>query len=323
MPHMTFEAILGQDSAVEQLRRALDSGHVPHAYRFEGPDGVGKERCAFALAEALVCGPETERADATCRTRVHTLCDEEPHVPLHPDVVLVGRGLYGKLLSAAEVSGIGIEQIRRIVLSRAGYPPHEGRSIVFLVRDAHELTTQAANALLKTLEEPAAHIYFVLLTSRPRRLLDTILSRTVPVRFGPLSDAIIGTILEAHGAPASVAPLAQGSAALALQLANDESLAAREQFVERTLGAIAAPSLAEAIGLSDSRTSDRHALREQLSHLAQTFASRAREAVLHDPALAEQAARRHAQVLATMREIEQSAQPALALEAMVARLRRL
>jgi DNA polymerase-3 subunit delta' len=317
-----FDAILGQEPAVQTLRRALDSGRVHHAYRFEGPDGVGKELAAFALAEALICGPNETDGAGACRRRVRTLSEQEPRVPLHPDVLLVQRGLYRRLLSSSEATGIGIEQIRRIVLARVGYPPHEGRAVVCIMRDADELTVQAANALLKTLEEPAPHAYFVLLSSQPKRLPSTVLSRTLPLRFGPLPQGVVETILERHGMPTSVAAQAQGSASLALRLADAEGLHAREQFVDKLSEALSAPSLAAACTLVDLRGTDRQGLREQLSYLAAHFAATGRASVTTDIARTEQAARRHQAVLEAVRQLERNVQPALVLESMVARLRR-
>jgi DNA polymerase-3 subunit delta' len=319
---MPFDAILGQEPAVQTLRQALDSGRVHHAYRFEGPDGVGKELAAFALAEALICGPRDSDGAAACRRRVHTLSEQEPQVPLHPDVLLVQRGLYRKLLSSSELTGIGIEQIRRIVLARMGYPPHEGRAVVCIVRNADELTVQAANALLKTLEEPAARTYFVLLSSQPKRLPSTVLSRTLPVRFGPLPEQVIETILRRHGMPTSAAAQAQGSASLALRLADAEGLLARADFVDKVSEAMSAPSLVAAFSLVDLGGTDRHGLREQLAHLATHFAAQGRASVTRDLARAEQAARRHQAVLEAVRQLERNVQSALVLESMVARLRR-
>src|SRR5450432_4178978 len=215
---MAFADILGQEPALQTLSRALDTGHVHHAYRFEGPPGVGKEMAAFALAQALVCELGGTRACGTCSAcqRALRLAENDPQVPAHPDVVLLQRGLYRGRISANEATGISIEQVRRIVLERAGYRPHEGRALVFIVREAEELTVSAANALLKTLEEPGPSTYFVLLTSRPNRLLDTIRSRTLPVRFSPLSDELVARILRAKGVNSDSAALAQGSFALAL-----------------------------------------------------------------------------------------------------------
>ena len=186
-----FDRIRGQEPAVETLVRALRAGRVHHAYRFEGPPGVGKELAAFALAQSLVCergGPVGCGACSACQRAVR-IAEEDPHVPQHPDVVLLGRGLYPPAAlgtATRETTGIGVEQVRRLVLSRVGFSPHEGRALVFIVRDADDFTAQAGNALLKTLEEPSARTHFVLLTSRANRLLDTIRSRTLPVRFARL-----------------------------------------------------------------------------------------------------------------------------------------
>lgn len=323
---MGFGAILGQGPAVETLGAALGSGRVHHAYRFEGPPGVGKELAAFALAQALVCEAPTPFACEKCSAchRAVILAEEDPKVPLHPDVVLVGRGLYGSLLGSgvSEATGISVEQIRKVVLARSGYRPHEGRALVFLVRDAEELTLQAANTLLKTLEEPSDRTHFVLLTSRPRRLLDTVRSRTLAVRFAPLSEEVLVELLQARGLSPSVAALAQGSAELAFQLADPEAMTEREAFLTAAQKAMDAPDLAEAIALGQSRGDGRDALREQLGYFAQALADECRQNLARDPAMAERAARRHAVVLSTLAEIDRNVQPTLALEAMAARLRR-
>ena len=151
--------------------------------------------------------------------------DEPPRVPKHPDVVLLERGLYPAASlgsDTAESSTINLPQIRRLVQSRVGFPPHEGQALVFIIRRADELNANAANALLKTLEEPPARTHFILLTSRPHRLLDTIRSRTLAVRFAPLPDDVLGTILDKHGVNRAVIPVSGGSASLALALADTD-----------------------------------------------------------------------------------------------------
>jgi DNA polymerase-3 subunit delta' len=252
---------------------------------------------------ARACG-----ACSACR-RALTLSDEEPRVPLHPDLVFVARGLYKKTLGAAEASGISIEQVRRVVLARVGFPPHEGRALVFIVEDADELTASAANALLKTLEEPGPATHFLLLTSRPNRLLDTIRSRTLPVRFAPLSDAIVARILEQRGLTPAAAPLAQGSASLALELASDESLKEREEFAQAARAAIGARDLAAATRLGDSKRYDRETLQTLLAYFAQSLA------------LAARLAQQHRVAMSTIQDVERNMQPALALEAMIFRMR--
>jgi DNA polymerase III subunit delta' len=321
---MPFADILGQEPAVRTLQRALENGRVHHAYRFEGPDGVGKELAAFALAQALVCeqGPPACGTCSACR-RALTFVDADPRVPAHPDVVLIERGLYKRVLSGAsgEAATISIEQVRQIVLARVGFGPHEGRALVFIVRAADELTPQAANAMLKTLEEPSQRVHFILLTSKPNRLLDTIRSRTLPVRFGPLPEDVVAKILLARGLDPAAAVLAQGSASLALMLADPERQADRESFVSAVTQALEAADLAPALKLGESRRADRHELGELLGHLGQALAARARDQAGPEPALAERLARQHAVVLTTLQELEKNVQPALAFEAMMVHLR--
>ncbi|HOU94846.1 MAG TPA: DNA polymerase III subunit delta', partial [Polyangiaceae bacterium] len=264
---------------------------------------------AFELAKELVCGDDGTPACANNRRRVETLSEAEPRVPLHPDVVVVERGLYGKLLDASEATGISVEQIRRVVLGRVGFPPHEGQSLVFIVRDADELTASAANALLKTLEEPPPRTHFVLLTSRPRRLLPTVLSRSLAVRFGPLPDPVVARILADRGAPPELALLAQGSASRALALSDAALTSEREAFVRSALGAIAAPDLGAAIDLAESRPEGRDALSARSGAPAPRLGR------------ALQAARRHQAVLGALAELERNGQPALVLEGLMMRLR--
>src|SRR4051794_27344624 len=118
---MVFGDVLGQSTAVSTLRRALEGGRLHHALRFEGPEGIGKELCVFALAQALVCSEQPGEGCGTCSAcrRAVTLSPDAPSVPAHPDVVLVQRGLYpaGVLgRNSPETTGIGVEQVRRIVL---------------------------------------------------------------------------------------------------------------------------------------------------------------------------------------------------------------
>jgi DNA polymerase-3 subunit delta' len=252
------------------------------------------------------------------------ISEDDPRVPQHPDVVLLQRGLYPPSAlgtSSRETVAIGVEQIRRLVLARAGFSPHEGRALVFIVRDAHELSLPAANALLKTLEEPPRSVHFVLLTSQPKRLLDTIRSRTLSIRFGPLPEGVVRAILERHGKSPDFAPDAAGSASAALELAGEEGHKAREEFVQSAVAAVEAPALDAAIAFAGARPDDRDALLGYLGHLAQHFAAVARDRVQQDPAAAEAAAKRYDVVLGAREAVEKNAQPALSLEAMVSRLR--
>ncbi|HEX9294472.1 MAG TPA: DNA polymerase III subunit delta' [Polyangiaceae bacterium] len=332
---MRFESIVGQSGAIGTLERALRTGKIHHAYRFEGPSGVGKELTAFAFAQGLVCNtpPPSGWIHYACGScsacaRAVTLSRDPPHVPLHPDVTLLERGLYppeSLRRARPELQDISVDQIRRLVLERANFPPHEGRARVFLVRRAHELSMAAANALLKTLEEPLGHTFFVLLTDRGNDLLTTIRSRTQVVRFAHLTDTAVQTILEKDGVAPDVAKaaaeLAGGSVTTALALADPEATKERRAFIESAIGAARAPDLAAALSLSDARARDKDVLLDRLGALSAYLARTARTVLDKDPDKATRAARGYDVVVRAIDELDRNGSPALVLEAMVARLR--
>jgi DNA polymerase-3 subunit delta' len=321
---MSFASVAGQEPAVATLETALRSGRVHHAYRFEGPDGVGKTLAAVELARVLLCEAPAPLACGACSAcrRVSAGRSEEQRLSVHPDLLLVQRGIYKGVLAAGEASGISIEQVRRIVLSRVGFPPHEGRALVCLVQHADELTPSAANALLKTLEEPPQRTFFVLITSRPSKLLDTIRSRTLPVRFGPLPERVIADLLAVRGLDSSLALLAEGSMRRALELADPELLAERRAFADAVLGGLSAPDLVGALAFSERLKLERQELAGLLEHLAQTLAAAARTAAKSAADQALRCARQHEIVEQTRQNLELNMNPQLALEALLVKLRR-
>jgi DNA polymerase-3 subunit delta' len=224
------------------------------------------------------------------------------------------------LIGAKEASGISVEQVRRVVLGRVGYTPHEGRGMVFIIRDAEELTVSAANALLKTLEEPRPGVHFVLLTSRPNRLLDTIRSRTLPVRFGPLPPAVLRTIVQSHGRSTDLVELADGSASRALELGDEERRSALQNFVTSLDQALHSPDLRAALDVGQALPRDKDELKERLlafaGHLRNGALSAARE-----PPQADRGARRYRVVMSALDALERNASPTLVVEAMLVELR--
>ncbi len=282
---MTLRDLRGQQTARETLERALASKRVHHAYRFEGPAGVGKELAAFALAQALLCTEGDPLGCGVCGAcrRAVTISDKPPFVPLHPDLIVVEQGLYPEaIIGRDEKSGVSVEQIRRIVLGHVSFAPAEGRARVFLFRRADELTPQAANALLKTLEEPRPATHFILLTSRPEKLLPTIRSRSMLVRFGALPEPVLRDLLTERGIAepllGEVVALAEGSVERALDLAEPERAESRAAFLRALTAASAEGTAGAAVKLAESADTDRRVMRDRLFDLAAHLSAVARAA---------------------------------------------
>jgi DNA polymerase-3 subunit delta' len=169
---------IGQERVTDLLRRAVERDRVPNAYLFSGPPGAPLLDAATALACALNCQRGRGVACGECDA-----CSKIVQ-GIHPDVVTLVRE------GAANI--VPIESVRSQVIARIGLPPHEAETRVFIVEEATAMAPPAANALLKTLEEPPARTLFVLCTTAPEQLLPTIRSRCQRVRFGggaPVADA--------------------------------------------------------------------------------------------------------------------------------------
>lgn len=192
---VTLGTLRGQPRVVELLRRALERGRVAHAYLFTGPEGCGKMTAALALASALNCD---EAPGEGCGGRCGPCAKIE--AGLHPDVRVLQRQ------GAARI--IPIDTVRREVVTTVGLPPHEARARMFLVEEAGALQGPAANALLKTLEEPPARTHFVLATTAPDQLLPTIRSRCQRVAFQELAEDLRAELAEDHEGAEKVASLA-------------------------------------------------------------------------------------------------------------------
>jgi DNA polymerase III subunit delta' len=199
-----WQGLRGQERAVAQLRRSIERGRVPHAYLFSGPPGAPLLDAAIALAMALAC-QRRPGAGEGCEGDPETMCGPCAKIAagIHPDVVTLVRE------GAAQI--VPIESVRNQVIARVGFPPHEGEIRMFIVEEATALAPPAANALLKTLEEPPSRTMFVLCTTAPEQLLPTIRSRCQRVRFAA------GTALPADADPAR----AERVAALGAELARD------------------------------------------------------------------------------------------------------
>ncbi len=324
---MSFSDVWGQPSAISALTRAIERREVHHAYLFEGPDGVGKERTALRVARALLCEKGGCMKCSAC-SRSTTLSPETPEVPLHPDVVLIARGIYPAAAigrSRPESTEISVDQIRSLVLAKAAFGPHEGRARITVIRNAEELSISAANALLKTLEEPRDKQHFILLSSKPDRLLPTIRSRTLRVRFGALDSTILARVAAAHGHDAQASRMAidlsGGSAAAMLRMTHDETLAGYGQFVNQMTSVLNAKHLGTVVDWAESAGSSRDDLLEKLRALAAHLGQAARSSVDSDPAAAARQARRYSEVLRACFDLERNASAPLRLVEMVQEMR--
>ena len=255
---MPFAEICGQDRPVALLRRAWTGGRLAQAYCFAGPPGVGKRTAALALAQAVNCfspvsaGPAQDACGA-CRACRRIAADQ------HPDVILV---------TPQEKTVITIEQVREVA-ARASLRAYEGNAKVWIVDPADQMQEPAANAFLKTLEEPAGRSLFILVTTAFTRLLPTIRSRCQEVRFDPLGDAALQTILMRHGRSAEeaavAAALSGGSAERALALDAVEERARRERVVAETWGGF--DSIPALLDRAERVGKDRGSLEEALDIL--------------------------------------------------------
>jgi len=222
---MAFDGILGQDRAAGQLTSALARDRVGHAYLFAGPDGVGKTLLATAFAKALLCPVPDAPHDASCLV-CRRVGDGQ-----HPDLLLVA--------APDERRFIMIDQVRDLCRQVALRPVEAARRIAVL-READRMNEEAANALLKTLEEPPAQTVLILTTARPRNLLPTIRSRCIEVRCAPLSSDDILAILARQGKGAApverlAARTAQGSVGRALDALASGCLDLHLRLLDRVL----------------------------------------------------------------------------------------
>src|SRR6266404_5508837 len=250
----TFDDLVGQQHVTETLKNAIKNDRVAHAYIFSGARGVGKTTAARILAKALNCinGPTAEPCG---------VCDSCKEIA-------AGNSLDVIEIDAA--SNRGIDQIREL-REMVRYAPAASRSKVVILDEAHMLTGEASNALLKTLEEPPDRVIFVMATTQPEDLVDTIRSRSQHFHFRALTFAEIAGRLEEiakkedlkiePGAMAVIARMAEGSLRDALSLLEQARAYCGDTIpdkdVRELLGVVPDDALEELVGAISSGSADR------------------------------------------------------------------
>lgn len=168
---LTFQDVVGQQHVVSTLEHAVLEGRVTHAYLFCGPRGTGKTTMARIVAKALLCekGPR-QLPDGTCE-----------------QCRLIAEGRHPDVYELDAASRTGVDNVRDEIINRVNFAPVQGHYKVYIIDEVHMLTTQAFNALLKTLEEPPEYVVFILCTTDPQKIPATILSRVQRFDFHVLS----------------------------------------------------------------------------------------------------------------------------------------
>lgn len=166
---LTFDSVVGQQHIVSTLEHAITEGRLSHAYLFCGPRGTGKTTMARILAKALLCrNAEAARAEGASGCMPDGTCEE---------CGLIAEGNHPDVYELDAASRTGVDNVREEIINSVNFAPVRGKYKIYIIDEVHMLTTAAFNALLKTLEEPPAHVIFVLCTTDPQKILETILSR--------------------------------------------------------------------------------------------------------------------------------------------------
>lgn len=246
-----FRDIIGHKKIIYSLKNVIASGRVAHAYLFWGPEGTGKRTVALAFAAALLCGncEGVSDPDACGRCRDCRQVAGDNHPDLH---FIEPQGL-----------SIKIEQVRD-VQKKAGYKSYQGKYRIYLIDSADVMTLQAANCLLKTLEEPPEGAVFVLISARPHALLPTVLSRCQQLQFKVLSPEEVeeGLQRQAFGKLTSeelkfLSVMAGGSLGKAALLVRDRNVWKEREEVLKTASELRKAMPSEALALSESWARDK------------------------------------------------------------------
>jgi len=231
----SFGDLIGQDHVVRTLQNSIKSGRISHAYLFTGPRGTGKTSTARLLAKALCCekGPSPE-PDNTCDICVS---------------ITAGNCMDVYEMDAASESGV--DQVREVIVDVAEYQPTQARYKIFIIDEVHDLSGKAFDALLKTIEEPPAHVVFILATTEYNKVPPTIRSRCQKFEFhrGTIADLVTRLEYVAAQEKVSAEPAALAAIARMADGGYRDALTLLEQAMVTVDGPITLAHVYEQLGL--------------------------------------------------------------------------
>lgn len=232
----TFAALVGQEHVIRALQNALTAERLHHAYLLTGTRGVGKTTIARILAKSLNC--ETPQANEPCG-----VCDA---------CVQIDMGRYVDVFEIDAASNTGIDNIREI-LENAQYTPTQGKYKVYIIDEVHMLSKSAFNAMLKTLEEPPAHVKFILATTDPQKVPITVLSRCLQFSLRNMTPAQITQhlqhVLTVENVPFE--PVALNLLSRAASGSMRDALSLLDQAIAYNLGAVKEDGVRAMLGAVD------------------------------------------------------------------------
>ena len=220
---MPWTDILNHDAPLERLRRTIQSNRLASTYLFVGPDGIGKRTFALKLAQALLCENALTPL-MPCETC--TAC-QQVIAKTHPDLILISKPADKAFIPLDAFIGDAEHRRQRGLCHDIGLKPYRGGRKIAIIDDADFLNIEGANSLLKTLEEPPPKSLLILLGSSEQKQLSTIVSRSQIVRFEPLTEEHVSTVLhrlelETTTPIEELAAASSGSVARAIELSDEE-----------------------------------------------------------------------------------------------------
>ncbi len=223
---MDFKDIIGHEKIIEVLKRSIRNKKINHSYLFEGDKSIGKTKVAYAFAKTLLCRSQQDEPCGTCVS-----CNKFDSGN-HPDFFII----------EPENGIIRVHQIENLIRETTTLPLESQRKI-FIIDDSDKMNTQSNIKFLKTLEEPPAYVNFILISSNPKNLLATVLSRVQSVKFysveyNKIIEELINKYNKSQEQAKFIAEFTKGAIGKSIQLAQDDSFFKRRDEIIKIVGSL-------------------------------------------------------------------------------------